>query len=75
MLSHSYRLRRRSRHFFSLPLNVDRITQQTINGLALLSRKTGKMPEQNVLRRIPLKVRAIREKIIYLKSTHSTVTS
>ena len=52
MLSHSYRLRRGSRHFLSLPLNVDRITQQTINGLALLSRKTGKMQEQNVLRRI-----------------------
>ena len=49
MLSHSYSLRRRSRLFLSLPLNVDPINQQTINGLALVRRKTGKMLEQNVL--------------------------
>ena len=42
MLSHSYRLRCRSRHFLSLPLNVDRITHQTTYGLALVRRKTGK---------------------------------
>ena len=42
MLSHSYRLRHRSRHFLLLPLNVDRITQQTTYGLALVQRKTGK---------------------------------